>query len=234
VAVVEADARRFGLVVDRVLSTEEIVVKPLSPRFQELGAYAGATILGDGRVALILDVQGLARRARLNIGTGERSLSADTAAPQAAVDTGRRQLVVAIGERRVAIPLEMVTRLETFPAERLERAGEREVVQYRGQILPLTRLANLLGAATTSTPGDAVLVVVYTEKERSAGLVVDGILDIVDGTAAESEHGGYGLTGSAVVQQRVTELLDVRNAILATDPNFYSDPGQELVLDGAR
>jgi two-component system chemotaxis sensor kinase CheA len=223
VAVLQAEGRKFGLVVDRVLNTEEVVVKALSSRFKEIGMYAGATLLGDGRVALILDVPSLARRAHLNVGTVERvQTEIDTTTTGA--DNVDRLLIAGVGDRRVAIPLDMVTRLEEFPLERFERVGAREVVQYRDQILPVLRLAQLLGVYTETEGVTSVPVVVYTERGRSVALAVDRIIDIVeDVVGAERDFGDDGLKGSAVIQARVTELLDVRRAIMAADPRFDTD-----------
>jgi two-component system chemotaxis sensor kinase CheA len=220
VAVLQAEGRRFGLVVDRVLNTEEVVVKPLSARFKDVGVYAGATLLGDGTVALILDVASLARRAHLSADKIERAQQQHDATSRTVTATVDRLLIAGVGDRRVAIPLDMVTRLEEFPVERMERVGNREVVQYRDQILPVLRLASLLGTYPAED-GAAVPVVVYTERGRSVALAVDKILDIVeDVLEARSDVGDDGLLGSAVIQQRVTELLDVRRAILAADPRF--------------
>jgi two-component system chemotaxis sensor kinase CheA len=134
-----------------------------------------------------------------------------------------RLLIAGVGDRRVAIPLDMVTRLEEFPVERIERTGSREVVQYRDQILPVLRLSHLLGAYETE-PGPTVPVVVYTENGRSVALAVEKIIDIVEEGLDDSrrDFGDDGLLGSAVIQQRVTELLDVRRAILAADPLFHT------------
>jgi two-component system chemotaxis sensor kinase CheA len=224
VAVLQAEGRKFGLVVDRVLNTEEVVVKALSSRFKEVGMYAGATLLGDGRVALILDVPSLARRAHLNVGVverGQQEVDVTTSGPKDNVD---RLLIAGVGDRRVAIPLDMVTRLEEFPLERFERVGAREVVQYRDQILPVLRLAQLLGVYSQAEDVTSVPVVVYTERGRSVALAVDRIVDIVeDVVGAERDFGDDGLKGSAVIQQRVTELLDVRRAIMAADPRFDAD-----------
>ncbi len=221
VAVLQAEGRKFGLVVDRVLNTEEVVVKALSSRFKEIGMYAGATLLGDGRVALILDVPSLARRAKLNVGAVERAQQEIDAKQRGTRENVDRLLIAGVGDRRVAIPLDMVTRLEEFPVERLERVGSREVVQYRDQILPVLRLAQLLGVYPDTEGETTVPVVVYTERERSVALAVDRILDIVEDVVdAKRDFGDDGLNGSAVIQQRVTELLDVRRAIMAADPRF--------------
>jgi two-component system, chemotaxis family, sensor kinase CheA len=229
IMVLQADGRRFGLVVDRVLNTEEVVVKALNSRFKDIGLYAGATILGDGKVGLILDVSSLARRSHLAADSERKNTEGSRAS--GASGTGERLLVTAVGERRVAIPLDTVTRLEEFPRDRIEHAGSREVVQYRGQILPLVRLSHLLGAYGEEPEGDTVSVVVYSEGERSVALVVDRIVDIAENsTTTRRDAEEDGLVGTAVIQQRVTELLDVRRAILAADPNFYTDLENDEIL----
>ena len=230
IMVLQADGRRFGLVVDRVLNTEEVVVKALNTRFKDIGLYAGATILGDGKVGLILDVSSLARRSHL-AADSDRKNKIDSSRAAGGGGTGERLLVTAVGERRVAIPLDTVTRLEEFPLNRIEHAGSREVVQYRGQILPLVRLSQLLGAYGEEPEGDTVSVVVYSEGGRSVALVVDRIVDIAENsTTARRDAEEDGLVGTAVIQQRVTELLDVRRAILAADPNFYDDLADDELL----
>ncbi len=218
----QAEDRQFGLVVDRVLNTEEIVVKSLSSRLKSCGIYAGATILGDGRVALIVDVQALARRTRHSSDDVERSRALTRADEHQVDQRTERVLVARVGEdRRIAIPLDMVTRLEEFAPDTIEQVGGREVVQYRGKIVPLVRLSNYLGAYTEVT-GDLLPVVVYTEQDRSVALAVDEIVDIVEEVVdVKSDLDAMGLLGSAVIRQRVTELLDVRQAILAADPRFY-------------
>jgi two-component system chemotaxis sensor kinase CheA len=207
IAVLQADGERFGLVIDRVLSTEEIVVKPLDARVKAVGIYSGATILGDGRVALILDVQALARRV-LSAGSADRQ---DAEVPVTGTPAAEpaRVLVAGIGGgRQVAMPLSSVTRLEHIPAACVERVGSREVVQYRGAILPLLRLDRHLGSVS--------------EREGT-----DEIVDIVEDEAeVRSDIADHGLLGSAVVRDRITELLDVRAAILAADPDFYTNGGQ--------
>ncbi|CAL8969978.1 hypothetical protein CELL_00655 [Cellulomonas sp. T2.31MG-18] len=221
IAVVASDDVRFGLVVDRVLDTEEIVVKALSPRLKSIGTYSGATVLGDGRVALILDVQGLARRAL--VGEPESGLGRTrSTAAAAGASTARQVLVAGIGGgRRVAMPLASVTRLEQIPASLVELVGGREVVQYRGAILPLVRLDRLLGAMG-GFDEETLQVVVHSQDGRGVGLVVESIVDILaDDDSLHSDLDDMGLVGSAVLGGKVTELLDVRSAILAADPAFF-------------
>ncbi|WP_248583315.1 chemotaxis protein CheW [Nocardioides sp. InS609-2] len=224
IAVLQADGKRFGLVIDRVLSTEDIVVKPLGARLKSLGTYSGATILGDGRVALILDVQALARRS-LNADILER-VAAQAEETKVAVEHVRLLVAGIGGGRRVAIPLSSVTRLEKIPQASVEVVGSREVVQYRGEILPLLRLARHLGVATydTGESGEKDLVVIiYTAGARSLAIVVEEIVDIVDEeTEIHHDIADRGLLGSVLVRDRVVEVLDVRDAVLAADPHFYA------------
>ncbi|WP_052090870.1 chemotaxis protein CheA [Modestobacter caceresii] len=224
IAVLRSEGRRFGLVVDRVINTEEIVVKAVGGQMKAIGLYSGATVLGDGAVALILDVQALARRA-LRAETAERQEARAAASVTIAVQERQRMLLAAIGGgRRVAIPLDTVTRLEQVRSETVERVGSREVVQYRGAILPIVRLDRHLGAFG-DTERETLEVIVYADHGRSVAIVVEEILDIVDGEASvHSDIDDLGLLGSAVIGDRVTELLDVRAAILAADPAFYTAP----------
>jgi two-component system, chemotaxis family, sensor kinase CheA len=224
--VLRSEGRRFGLVVDRVINTEEIVVKAVGGQMKAIGLYSGATVLGDGTVALILDVQALARRALRTETTDRRDSQKAAAHAAAAIETDRQRMLLAAigGGRRVAIPLDTVTRLEQVRTDAVEKVGNREVVQYRGAILPMVRLDRHLGAYG-ETDREVLEVIVYSDHGRSVAIVVEEILDIVDGEAAiRSDIDDLGLLGSAVLGDKVTELLDVRAAILAADPAFYNTP----------
>ena len=210
IVVLQTEGRPFGLVVDQINDTEEIVVKPLSRQLKAVSAYAGATIMGDGRVALILDVLGLALHAGVVSEARDRARAEGAAEVQDGGDGRQMLLLFGLGpDRRMAIPLSIVSRLEEFPRAIVERAGTGEVVQYRGDIMPLIRLSSLLGAPDTP-PHDPMQVVVYSDGSRSVGLVVDNILDIVEERLAVRTRGAGGAVyGSAVIQERVTDLLDV-------------------------
>jgi two-component system chemotaxis sensor kinase CheA len=220
IVVLHAEQQRFGLVVDDVLDTQEIVVKPLGRHLKGIPVYAGATILGDGTVVLILDAATLARRSNVLANAGGAATE-DTGALAEVVDP---VLVVEVAEgRRAAIPLEMVTRLEEIQNDSIERVGGREVVQYRGHIMPLVRLSGLLGAYNDTSGGSGVQLVVYTRDERSVGFVVERILDIAtERVGTRSDIDDTALVGSVVVGDKVVELLDVESAVLAADPHFYA------------
>lgn len=215
IVVLQAEDRQFGLIVDEITDTEEIVVKPLGKQLKGISAFSGATIMGDGRVALILDVPGLAQRARVIAEAHEaaREEKPSPEAPQGTLD--ERSLLLAENgvEGRVAIPVAMVSRLEEFPRTVVERAGAQEVMQYRGQIIPLVRLSEIIPATTDAellADAGSIQVVVYSEGKRTVGLIVDRIVDIVEErTSLDSLAARTGVLGSFVTQHRVTDLLDL-------------------------
>ncbi len=146
IVVLQAGERQFGLVVDEINDTEEIVVKPLSKQLKSVSCFAGATIMGDGHVALILDVSGLAQMTAV-VSQRHEAVAARQAS-KATDDTAARDswLLFRLGRSgRLAIPLSLVSRLEEFKLSLVERYAGREVIQYRDQIMPLIRLAGVLG-----------------------------------------------------------------------------------------
>jgi two-component system chemotaxis sensor kinase CheA len=208
VVVLQSDDVRFGLCVSAVHDTQEIVVKPIGRQLKSLAMYAGATIMGDGRVALILDVPGLARE------QGIDASATDTTEIRSADDDRRALLVLEVaGGRRAALPLAAVARLEEFGRERVERSGNAEVVQYRGGLLPLVRLAPAIGLPDTSD-SDLLSVVVHELGDRAVGIVIDRVLDVVETAVTSSPVGNRpGVTGTAVVQDRVTDLVDLDSVV---------------------
>ena len=211
IVVLKADDRQFGLVVDAINDTEEIVVKPLGRQLKEVQVFAGATIQGDGHVALILDATRLAQQAHVLNEVRDRQMGeADTSASRHDTAAAQAWMLFQVnGTERMAIPLNLVARLEEFAKASIERTGQQDVVQYRGEILPLISLQRFFGGAAGVEP-DSRQVIVFSDNGRSVGLVVDQILDIVNETIATTQtHARVGVLGSAVIQQRVTDLLDV-------------------------
>ncbi len=216
IVVLQADGHPFGLIVDEINDTEEIVVKPLSNLLKGLSCFAGATIMGDGTVALILDVMGLAQQASVVTELRDRSAKHAQARRDEGGSDAAAWLLSRIGERgRVAIPLGNVDRLEEFAASAIEHSGGNEVVQYRGAIMPLVRLADLLRLAPAEG-GTVLPVIVSSRGDHSVGLVVDQIEDVTEQKVAVNRGGDrMYLQGSAVLQQKVTDLLDV-DAVIAS------------------
>jgi two-component system chemotaxis sensor kinase CheA len=227
IVVLQGDGQAFGLVVDAVHDTEEIVVKPLGSHLKRLGVYAGATILGDGRVSLILDVLGLAKQARL--GAHDREAAAASAVTDATSAAEKQSLlIVAAGTTRAGVPLSEVARLEEVRREAVEATGGADVLQYGGGILPLVRLDDILperravarGASSDDAADGTLSVVVLRNGDRPVGLVVDRILDIVmQDVRVRRPAGRDGVLFAAVVQDKVTEVVDVERLLQRALPD---------------
>jgi two-component system chemotaxis sensor kinase CheA len=216
IVVLQAEGRAFGLVVDGLRDTEEIVVKPLGRQVQGVAAFAGATIMGDGSVSLILDVPGLARQVRVVDDRQSRDAATRLEERIAAMRDLRTLLVVQLGPRdRAAIELRQVSRLEEFAPSRLEYSQGGLVAQYRGEIIPVIGLSEWFGHPSTLSDERArVPVVIHQHQGRTVGLLVDRILDIVEQElTVQRGRGAPGLAGSAAVQGRVTDLLDLDHII---------------------
>lgn len=213
VVVVQNDGQRFGLCVEEVHDTQEIVVKPIGRQLKMLPTYAGATIMGDGRVALILDVPGIAHAQNV-----AQVTESDVDARAVAAEDSTALLVLEVSNgRRAALPLREVSRLEEFDVNRIERSGNAEAVQYRDGILPLVRLTSAIGLVETVRDDEQVSVVVHESDDHRVGIVIDRVLDVVETAVVRSDVGRRaGVLGSAVIQDRVTDLVDLDAVVALT------------------
>ena len=241
IVVLQADDRHFGLVVDEINDTEEIVVKSLRKQLKMVKTFAGSSIMGDGKVALILDVLGLAQRASVVSESRERPVAGKaTGAADTAADKQTFLLFAGLGDSRMAIPLSTLARLEEFPISQVEMSGRQWVTQYRGQILPLIRLAVVLEErrhrlralqAPPEPDSGPLQVLVLNHEGRSFGLVVERILDIVEDRAeVRSKATRPAVLYSVVIGERVTELLDIPAILRHAD---VSDPKPDLAATAA-
>ncbi len=220
--VLQANDHPFGLAVDAINDSEEIVVKPLSKQLRGLKTFSGATIMGDGKVALILDVVGLAQNASILSEVRDRALAEKADEALAAADQNLAEMQTFLlfagpDDSRMALPLNMVARLEEFPASGVEKSGEEWVIQYRGKILPLLRLDVVLEERRTrlrhgkkTVEPDPMQVLVCHDEGRTIGIVVERILDIVEDRAeVKSPATREGIICEVVIDDRVTELIDI-------------------------
>jgi two-component system, chemotaxis family, sensor kinase CheA len=222
IVVLQANDHPFGLVVNEINDSEEIVVKPLSKQLRAIKIFAGATIMGDGKVALILDVVGLAQNANVFSEARDEALAEKAAEALAGQDQNQIEkqtflLFAGPDDSRMAIPLSTVARLEEFSAKNIEKSGDEWVVQYRGKILPLLRLDVVLEErrervrhARKSVEVDPLQVLVCNDDGHTLGIVVDRILDIVEDRAEiKSPATREGILFAVVINERVTELIDI-------------------------
>ncbi|MEE9319329.1 MAG: chemotaxis protein CheA [Granulosicoccus sp.] len=221
IVVLQSEKNRYGLIVEHINDTQEIVVKPLTDALKNISVFSGATIMGDGRVALILDPHGIGHRAGV---LGDNRNNDLAMQPGNDINnSGNRQTLLLVRTDdggRLAIQLDKVARLEQFEKECIEYAGSSEVVQYRGQILPLVPVCEILEERrdvarhnqenTDKESAAPIQVVVFGKEGCQVGLVVGEIVDIVnESIKVRSKSSRHGVLETATIQGKVTELLDV-------------------------
>ena len=206
VVVTQVGPSVFGIIVDRLYDTEEIVVKPVPPILRHIGMFSGNTILGDGSVIMILDPNGIARATGVAGEGAQRVSDAKTGHGMRSDDRTALLLFRAGDATPKAVPLGLVARLDDIPMEQIESSGGQPVVQYRGQLMPLV---SMTGGPPEPGERGRQTVLVFSERERSLGLMVDAILDVVE-EAMEVRAGQArpGFLGTAVVAGKVTEVID--------------------------
>jgi len=218
IIVLNAEGELFGLMVDEILDTADIVVKPLGGVLKKISIFSGATILGDGTVALILDVMGLAESARINTKSQRRADDFMDAAKKSEKANGDAQelLLVRLHAEAVhAIPLCLVRRLEEFPRQSIEISGAQQVVRYRDSILPIIQLNRVLGYGNGHDHAERISVVVVQREGRSYGIAVDEVLDVVTTERAidDGVRDRAGIMGNVLLKDEIVVVVDALEAI---------------------
>jgi two-component system chemotaxis sensor kinase CheA len=206
-AVLEAEGCRYGLVVDDLVSPEEIVVKPLSGVLREIGVFAGATVLGNGTLALIVDVGGTAARA------GVKPVEEEMVELRTIETTAEKVREISLlvfedrSRERTALPLSVVERIESVPIRQIEYAGGRAMLQYRGELLPLRDEGGVLVEMKAAQENAVITVLICGgvggERKLRFGMVVRKVLDVTVGALLEGDRAANGLD-LALVKERVT------------------------------
>ncbi len=219
IVVTQVGSQTFGIVVDGVFHTEEIVVKPLSSRLRHIAMFSGNTILGDGSVIMIVDPNGVAQAFGGTV-TSQMVANEQTDRRHASADAQTTSLLVfrAGSSQLKAVPLALITRLEEIDAHKIELSNGRHMVQYRGQLMPLVSLSEKVRVKDEG----AQPLLVFSDGSRSMALVVDEIVDIVeDRLDIQVGSENPGVLGSAIVKGQATEIIDVGHFLpLAFDDWF--------------
>lgn len=211
----------FGIVVDQVFDTEEIVVKPVAPILKDIDIYSGNTILGDGSVIMILDPNGIASTANVSSSDHEEDMQREEEeATQASArgDVESMLLFRAGDDSPKAVPLSLVARLEDIELGNIERSDDRYMVQYRGNLMPLVFASDSMSL----TEEERQPVLVFSDGDHTMGLAVDEILDIVEEEfqiKLASDNPGY--IGSAIIAEKATEVLDVTYFLGRAFPDWF-------------
>jgi len=219
IVVTQVGNQTFGIVVDGVFHTEEIVVKPMSTKLRHIDMFSGNTILGDGAVIMIIDPNGIAKALGASGGTAHEISEENAASRAIAAEQLTSLLVFRAGSPQPkAVPLGLVTRLEEIVAEKIELSNGRYMVQYREQLMPLVQMAGVSVQTTGSQP-----ILVFADEGRSMGLVVDEIIDIVEEKLTIEVAGQQeGILGSAVIKGQATEVIDVGHFLPMAFADWFS------------
>ena len=219
IVVTQVGSQTFGIVVDGVFHTEEIVVKPMSTKLRHIDMFSGNTILGDGAVIMIIDPNGIAKALGASGATSHEIADENAASRASAAEQLTSLLVFRAGSAQPkAVPLGLVTRLEEIACDKIELSNGRYMVQYRDQLMPLVQMAGVNVQTSGSQP-----ILVFADDRRSMGLVVDEIVDIVE-ERLNIEVGGSpdGILGSAVIKGQATEVIDVGHFLPMAFPDWFT------------
>lgn len=232
IVVVQVAEEQFGLIVSEVFDTQEIVVKPVGRLLKDVSVYQGTTILGDGRVIMILDVAGIAgrfgkSRVEQPSRVGQRNEHEDR------LETTSLLIFSTEDGSLQAVPLSLVSRLEEFPKSSIERSGDRMLVQYRGQLLPLVNLAD---SRTHGPSRELQPVVVFSDDTNALGLLVDQIRDISEQPLMiKSGTQRPGILGTAIIDGKATDVVDTQYYLAQANPQWFqrelsTEPRRILLL----
>ncbi|MEM9368343.1 MAG: chemotaxis protein CheW [Planctomycetota bacterium] len=223
--VLETGRCRCALAVDRVIDSEEIVVKPLGRHLNELPMLAGSTILGDGHVAMILDASGVAIDAEAH----DSAASMDDAALDGAASDLQRLVLISVSPNdHFAIPMDIVSRIERINRERVEMIGSQRLMQYRGGTLPLLNIEDVVEVTQVDDP-DESFVIVFKVCGHEAGLQVPYLEDIRDcdlnGSLETLRQ--TGVAGVAIIGEHSTRMLDLYGLTEVARPEWFESMDSE-------
>ena len=232
IAVLTAGDMQYGLIVDELLDSSEIVVKPLGRHLKKCIEYAGATILGDGSVALILDVPGLAIKMNMNSINNDNSQLVQGKEEDEPKSTEDRQTLLLVNNAKdepFAIPLGLVARIEKINTSDIESVGGRRAIKYRGETLILFSIEEV-ATVTPREETDTVYVVVFRIAHREVGLLLSEIKDIITNESkVDSEtYAQTGIFGSAIIDNRITLIVDIHGLVYTIMPNWRDEHSDSI------
>jgi two-component system chemotaxis sensor kinase CheA len=222
IVVVEANEIRFALAVDQVLDSEEIVVKPLGRHLNNLPLLAGATILGDGKVAMILDAVGISSRAKLSNSVEEIAVTA-SAHERGNQSENQRLLLLSLNTvDHFAVSMDIVNRIERIAVSDIEYVGDQKVLKYGDVMLPLLEIPHVLKCSDPIEP-DHLYAIVYSVYGREVGLLAPILRDIRESNSEVDTHNcpEKSVAGVTIIDERVTRVLDVYSLTEAIHPNWF-------------
>ncbi len=237
VAVISTGSMKYGLIIDKLYDSEEIVVKPLGHHLKCCKGYLGATIMGDGRVALILDVIEIAKMAELfSIESSDKALDKTIKDNKRIKTEKKRSLLVFRNaeKERFAVPLNQVVRIEKIKNTDIERVGNKKVIQYRGRNLVVFRIDELADVKPVALKKD-LLVIIFILANREVGLLAIGPIDVKDVKISikmdETTLKQPGISGSIIIDKNTTLLIDMFDLVHTLSPEWFYEQKPVLISD---
>jgi two-component system, chemotaxis family, sensor kinase CheA len=235
IVVVYTGALKYGLVVDELQDSEEIVVKPLGRHLKHCKGYAGATIMGDGRVALILDVAGISQMAELTSMEGTDRAKEIAHENRANQNKDVQSLLVFRNaeNEQFAVPLGLVERIEKIKKSQIENVGGKRVMQYRGASLPLIAIEQVAQVKPLADKED-LLVIVFVLAGREIGLLATPPLDAIEQSLAidDSTLKQTGIMGSSIISGHTTLIINIFGIVEAINPSWFEKREVVCVSEG--
>jgi two-component system chemotaxis sensor kinase CheA len=223
--ILNAGDRFFGLLVDQIYDSEEIVVKPLGRWFKNIPLYSGATIMGDGKLALILDIVGLMKMLGVALEELEKGLAEEKVLT---IEETQFILIFEVGKDNFAVPLALISRLDKVKSDQITTIGGKEVLLYKGKVIPILRIENYLPISYPEY-GEEVSVLFFTEREKTVGIICSRIVDTLE-TTLEVDTTIYqqpGVIGHRIIHDRTVLFLDIFKIIEMFDPEWFVVKGKE-------
>jgi two-component system chemotaxis sensor kinase CheA len=217
--ILNAGDRFFGLLVDQIYDSEEIVVKPLGRWFKNIPLYSGATIMGDGKLALILDIVGLMKMLGVALEELEKGLAEEKVLT---IEETQFILIFEVGKDNFAVPLALISRLDKVKSDQITTIGGKEVLLYKGKVIPILRLENYLPISYPEY-GEEISVLFFTEREKTVGIICSRIVDTLE-TTLEVDTTIYqqpGVIGHRIIHDRTVLFLDIFKIIEMFDPEWF-------------
>jgi two-component system chemotaxis sensor kinase CheA len=223
-AVVKIGAKRFGLIVDKVIGTEEIVVKPMHSAIKNLDIYSGATVMGDGKVALILDIEGIARHTRVELNSNFEDEPENQTKEIVARETQTVLLIKSGKTEQFAIPLPLVRRIEKISVDQIEKIGNKEFITIDDVSTRIVRLEQIL-SVSPCIEKETLFLLLPKHIKRPFGILLSAVVDTAE-TPMQLNIESYmeeGLLGTAIIQKKLTLFLDIYRLIELLEPNWFAE-----------
>ena len=223
-AVVKIGPKRFGLIVDQVIGTEEIVVKPMHSAIKNLDIYSGATVMGDGKVALILDIEGIARHTRVELNSNFEDDSSGQPKEIVARETQTVLLIKSGETEQFAIPLPLVRRIEKISVDQIEKIGSKEFITIDDVSTRIVRLEEILSVSPCVNK-QTLFLLLPKHIKRPFGILLSAVVDTAEAPMQLNieSYMEEGLLGTAIIQKRLTLFLDIYRLIELLEPDWFAE-----------